>query len=268
MEQSEFAQRLRITRSRLSSYEYAKAPIKYKLGKEVCYRFGVSQKWLATGDQPKGPYFDLSPNLEFQILPKSLFSAAFDTFLRKHIEEREGELKELYGKEVFLMGDTPGEALDNFHLVGDNPAKAAAFYVRKAVLLRLQWLPPDLQIEYANSIIEADAKFQKKFGRRIATLLPPARRKEAEDSESPAKQTLTHVTASGNTSDVKAQWPLLKRRLQTVTSLTGNKSRLAEFLGVKLSNVSQWLTDHESAREPGAETALRMLKWVEQQERK
>jgi len=61
----------------------------------------------------------------------------------------------------------------------------------------------------------------------------------------------------------------LKARLQKATQATGSKTRLAEFLGVKLSNVSLWLMDdsRKSAREPGAETALRMLRWVEQQER-
>lgn len=75
------------------------------------------------------------------------------------------------------------------------------------------------------------------------------------------------VHASVNSDDVKAQWPLLKKRLQKAAKPPGLKSKLAEFLGVKLASVSQWLSDSESQREPGAETTLLMLKWVELQER-
>lgn len=89
-----------------------------------------------------------------------------------------------------------------------------------------------------------------------------------DDSHATAKTALDEVHASVNTDDVKAQWPLLKKRLQKATEPVGLKSRLAEFLGVKLASVSQWLSDSESQREPGAETTLRMLRWVELQERK
>jgi hypothetical protein len=86
--------------------------------------------------------------------------------------------------------------------------------------------------------------------------------------ETAEKKLLTCVHASVKPSEVKAHWPLLKRRLQQATAESGEKSRLAEFLKVKLASVSQWLTDSDNAREPGAETTLRMLYWVEQEERK
>ena len=70
-----------------------------------------------------------------------------------------------------------------------------------------------------------------------------------------------------NSQDMKAQWPLLKKRLQKAAQPVGTKSKLAEFLGVKIASVSQWLSDSDSQREPGAETTLQLLKWVELQER-
>jgi transcriptional regulator with XRE-family HTH domain len=54
-------------------------------------------------------------------------------------------------------------------------------------------------------------------------------------------------------------------RLNKATSQRGMKSKLAKVMGVPLSNVSQWLSGE---REPGGETTLRLLRWVEQQERK
>jgi hypothetical protein len=65
---------------------------------------------------------------------------------------------------------------------------------------------------------------------------------------------------------VKGQWPGLKRKLQEATAHPGSKSKLAKFLKVDLSRVSQWLSDAKGAREPGAEYALQMLYWVEHPE--
>jgi transcriptional regulator with XRE-family HTH domain len=89
----------------------------------------------------------------------------------------------------------------------------------------------------------------------------------AAEQSSKAKTTLDTVHATVNSDDVKAQWPLLKKRLKAATAVAGSKTQLAEFVGVKLASVSQWLSDSESQREPGAETTLRLLQWVEQQER-
>lgn len=93
--------------------------------------------------------------------------------------------------------------------------------------------------------------------------------KELADELQRRNQLLTSIHASVKSEPVKPLWPLLKERLQRATAEPGTKTRLADYLGVKIASVSQWLTDSKtSAREPGAETALRMLKWVELQERK
>ncbi len=59
--QAEFARELGISRVRLASYEYAKAPVRYEIGKQICYRLNINQRWLATGRLPLQPYFDVSP---------------------------------------------------------------------------------------------------------------------------------------------------------------------------------------------------------------
>jgi transcriptional regulator with XRE-family HTH domain len=261
LEQPEFAEALGITRSRLSSYEYAKAPIKYELGKQSCYRFNVNQRWFATGAPPAAPYFDISPNLEFRIKTKDLFSTAFDSVLRPYIEERERELKQFCGEEIFYAGEVAGEALDNFHLIGENPAKAAAFYVRKAVLIRLQWLPPDLQIEYADAIMGADRTFQKKFGKVLAALLPPADRgMDQNQAARRGKESLTEISLKSKTADMKSEMQKLLHKVKAKASRPGGKSQLANELGVAPARVSEWLA---GKKEPGGEYTLRLLKWVE-----
>jgi transcriptional regulator with XRE-family HTH domain len=75
---------------------------------------------------------------------------------------------------------------------------------------------------------------------------------------------LTKTASASKSSDVKPKdlWPSLKKKLQVKTEATG-RTALADFLGVELSRVSQWLSDSEkTAREPGAEYALLMEYWL------
>jgi DNA-binding XRE family transcriptional regulator len=75
---------------------------------------------------------------------------------------------------------------------------------------------------------------------------------------------LDNVSVFRNLEAVKAKYSELLERLKSATSPRGKKTELANFLGVKLPRISQWLAREY---EPGAETTLRMLQWVEHQER-
>jgi transcriptional regulator with XRE-family HTH domain len=76
---------------------------------------------------------------------------------------------------------------------------------------------------------------------------------------------LTKVVLSDNVKNVKEQLPALLKRLNEATRERGTKTALAKFMGVKLPTISRWLSGE---KEPGGETTLRLLHWVEQQERK
>jgi DNA-binding transcriptional regulator YiaG len=78
------------------------------------------------------------------------------------------------------------------------------------------------------------------------------------------KKDLTETETSVRDIDVKAQLPILLERLKTAAEKSGKKSKLAEFLDVPLASVSRWLSGE---REPGGEITLKLLRWVEQQER-
>ena len=75
---------------------------------------------------------------------------------------------------------------------------------------------------------------------------------------------IDNVSESVNIKAVKPQLPILLEKLKNATKQRGQKSALAKFLGVPLARVSQWLSGD---RQPGGETTLRMLQWVEAQER-
>ncbi|MBE0544003.1 MAG: helix-turn-helix transcriptional regulator [Verrucomicrobia bacterium] len=91
---------------------------------------------------------------------------------------------------------------------------------------------------------------------------------EREFAERKKELTETSGSFSSEGVKVKPQWPDLKRRLQKATTAIGAKTTLAKVLDVDPTQISQWLSESKSAREPGAEYALQMLQWVELQERK
>ena len=73
---------------------------------------------------------------------------------------------------------------------------------------------------------------------------------------------LTDKTSDDKTVGVKSEWFKLKKKIQAATADAGGKSKLADFLRVDLTQLSKWLTDSDSAREPGADYTLRMQAWV------
>jgi DNA-binding transcriptional regulator YiaG len=58
--------------------------------------------------------------------------------------------------------------------------------------------------------------------------------------------------------------PKLIERLKRATEARGSKAELAAWLGVHRQSVTDWLSGKQ---EPGGEITLRLLTWVEQQER-
>ena len=85
------------------------------------------------------------------------------------------------------------------------------------------------------------------------------------DTSEVQKQSLTNVTAEGYKESVQAVIPKLIERLIKATKERGKKAELARWLGVPMPRITEWLS---GKREPGGETTLRLLLWVEQQERK
>lgn len=87
-----------------------------------------------------------------------------------------------------------------------------------------------------------------------------------KDSADDGKKNLTKTTTFYKIRAVINQWSSLKRRIQNATTKSGARSKLANYLDVDLTQLSKWLTDADSAREPGAEYTLRMLYWVKHPE--
>lgn len=258
LSQQLFADQVGIKRQRLASYEEGRVALRYDLGLRICHHFLLSEKWLATGQGPARLVMDLArENIANRIPADASFYSAYVSFLAGRYEQL---AKEMHGVARIAVN-----ADDNL------------FFVRNLFFKTIEDLISILSERDAFDLLAGLLKVAVKLSEsaektgRIPDLLELTDISGAEylgALEGARENELTSVHASVKHESVKAQWPILKKRLQAATAETGGKTKLADFLGEKLASVSQWLTDSDNAREPGAETALRMLYWVEHQRSK
>ena len=262
--QPHFAKELGISRARLASYEYAKAPIRYELGRLVCYRFNVNQRWLAEGREPVDHTLDISQHTEALFPVRTLFSEAYDRFLKPEIEERISAVKSFIGRS-FEAGDFDDVLLDSYPLIGASPREAALFFIKRSTEVASARMPPTLQLDFAQHIHKAVGAFYQKHKVAIERwvseqqMAGAAARAEKES----AKEGLT-VDDVSNMNAPDMTLANVITRLRNVTRGFGDKAQLARDLDVTRAAVSAWL----GGVHPSGKTMLKLLSWVEKAEAK
>ncbi len=242
---------LRVDSNRLASYESGRVPIRYPLADAFCRRFNVSQRWLAEGVQPERFYIPVGPGTLKEMPENLLFSEAYQRFLKpfsdeyfkKYAEAIEGatehDLEELAWGTMPIIGFETREEL-------------------KPLFLRLvTWLFDACPLSYLGLLYGTLSRAGRMF-----LAIPPVPRM-ARPRAAPAESGLTSVTEVINPSPVHSEVTKLLDRVRKAASEPGKKSALAEFLGVARPRVSEWLSGRQ---EPGGETTLRLLQWVEREE--
>ena len=132
------------------------------------------------------------------------------------------------------------------------------------------WLPfSDNYIDQLKKLAAVFRDYSEQMGARADELEKQSRDFEAMQQEIRQRQArkleLTETATPAIDDGMQGKWPALKKALQAKTETTG-KSALAKFLKVDLTRVSQWLTDADSQREPGAEYTLQMQDWLRRQQ--
>jgi len=237
---TKFAVTLGISSERLASYESGRAALPYEVFRSISKHYQLNPEWLAHGEAvPKliEPFND--EVFISQLKPRDLFSEVYSMYIEAMIKQHNAtvnmELK-------FIIA-----ALE----------KLDAFYLNDAIPLKTR-----LRV-YKQFWPSTSAAIDKVTGRvaKSDEINEPLKALENKISE----RDLTDVESSSRLEDVKPQLPSLLERLQKATQDSGQKSALAKSLDVPLASVSRWLAGD---REPGGEITLKLLKWVEQQERK
>ena len=258
-----FAKELGITRERLASYEYAKAPIVYELGRLICNRLNVNQRWLAEGRPPMRHCIDVSPHAEALFPVRILFSEAYDKHLKGEIDDRIAELEEQLGAplETAVFDDA---LLDNWPPVGAPLAQGAEFYLKRICGILAHAMPPEIQAKFFGHLITEAQKFSEAHKNEMRDWLKESKERADRHAVRERENNLT-LNAGAVTNQPMPSWPELKRRVEKLTEHRGAKTILARRCKVTRQAVTTWLKGNV---QPGAEATLRLLDWVTEEEAK
>jgi transcriptional regulator with XRE-family HTH domain len=263
---SRFAVAIGYGTERLASYESGRAPLPYVVFVEIAKRFHLNPFWLATGEGEP----DWKTTLDFPSpdeLGVSRIAKFIDVFNRY-----------LAGIFPIKSFEIPGEVISRQH---------QASTVRRFIDNTFISIPKNQVRPLADTLLNTAKTFLQKYGqddpqavmerkvvqKTLEIAATAIHLKESRKSFTPAKNnaeplakkiSVDNIGVKDNIGDVKHSLPNLLERLKKATAERGKKSALAKALGVPLVNVSKWLS---GVREPGGETTLKLLTWVEHQER-
>lgn len=257
---SSFAARIGITHARLASIELAWTPLNYEVAWKIKEVFGLSLMWLLDGHYPPNER-DIGrwPAPETLKNPRELLSEVEKKMWARIDPDAELKLFNKNKKEdIFNPGST-----------------SLAMSLKEDIVDWMARIPEDKAFEFYQKLLKfaedyldgCPAKSEIKIAIRERALRWDEMRDEINKrlgQRMARKLAVDKVGVSANIEGVKHTLPNLLDRLKKATQEHGKKSELASFLGVELVSVSKWLS---GAREPGGETTLKMLTWVEQQER-
>jgi transcriptional regulator with XRE-family HTH domain len=261
--QSEFAAQLGITLNQLASIEYERTPLRYDVAWQMKTLFKVALEWLSVGELgPADSFQDNLPPPESTGLPDSALLSD--------------------------VSDKINGAVPTFNFAAKPPKKISldredqkhraviAYMLREQIDVWISKVPKGYTADYCDKLFALTKKYldalpketDEVISARMDALMWDEMRRDLHSRLSKEislqKDGLTNVALSGNNQDVKAKLPGLLKRLNEATCERGAKAALAKFMGVKLPTVSRWLS---GTKEPGGENTLRLLHWVEQQER-
>ena len=232
---TKFAVSIGFGSERIASYETGRARLRYDVFRAMTQRYYISPRWLA--NEFGIPVFPAPFKDDFLlplIKPGALFSDVYDTHLAARLESNAFEAE-------FRL-DVIEKQLST--------ALAEFWDDSTAPLIEKEKAAKRLMVPFKTELAMVDRELRL--------------RKRVSESTSKISD-LTFPATSVKNLEVKLQLPTLLERLNRATKETGKMSALAKYLEVPLASVSRWLS---GKREPGGEITLKMLRWVEQPERR
>jgi transcriptional regulator with XRE-family HTH domain len=265
LSQAEFASLAGLDQRAYASYEYARSQLNYPAAWGILRAFRqLSPQWLAEGQGTMlDTYFVSYPMpAETGLGPRALYSLVYEMSLRALLFQSRS-----------AWNVAPDKPFPLFRVGGGIVSRLEGRQIFLDILTG--WLAgrPDARInDFLNDLLDQCSQVldrhprdedEMAIKRRVQEMLAAEAKMALGLGKYSQNQGLTNVSESVKVPPVKSQLPSLVDRLKRATEQRGTKSALAKYLGVPLASVSQWLSGE---REPGGETTLRLLHWVQQAE--
>jgi transcriptional regulator with XRE-family HTH domain len=240
---TKFALSIGLGSERMASYESGRAMLPYDVFYAIARRYHLSALWLAGdgGNSKRENEFNDSRFIN-EIKGRRLFTDVYDTYLAADLKA-ESELAEKAVK------DGPDVILDLLSKLDDEklPVEFRLTLARKLI--------SPLTLFYGR--LNDHRQLQRQANTKLNEVLTASEFNSANNE-------LTNQVESLTTGHMQPVLPKLIERLNRATGVRGRKTELAAWLGVHRQSVTDWLSGKQ---EPGGEITLRLLTWVEQQER-
>lgn len=217
--QAALAKELGITLNQVANVVAGYTPLSYAIGRHLCERFNISQRWLAVGGAPMNSVVKIPKRIEAQIPAGALFSQAYDEHLAAIVEGEEKRRRS-------------GERTA-FEAAGGTPEKAAEHY---AGLLKTIWFD-------RVSILEQDELY-----RRLSSTAAEwwHARGKTKGRQPPGRK----PSAGRGPRPVNPQAEAAVTALKKIAVEMGGGASLARDLGVSRQAVALWMSGR--ARPAGA----------------
>lgn len=281
MKLTEVAALVGISRERWSSYEYGRAPVPYAVANAVCWQFGYSQRWLATGKPPKLHYVPIQAEIEAAIDKGSVFSQVFKDILAGPLSRFYADVSERLKVDEGALDDEE-EMLENYAaLEGGAPYRVVSMPYFMRAFKMLVMLVPDARLgEFFDAVNKAANEFLGRHKVEVAAHWKEFRKGDPmtvapefqEQRDSSSKPTWSKLIDTGGKIDKLIQvnpadenWGRWLKRLKQLCKVPGTQARLAEDVRATKQHVSNWV---KGASRPSADYALRLREWIIQQESK
>ena len=306
LSQTVCAQQLGVVRTTWANYEAGRTPLRFDVALQFCRHFIISEEWLATGRcdayhaaleaAGQAPMVDQTVKTQFdelfsvrqcvdlwndpvsrKIRPGSPLSEVYPPVLAAKYAECVKRCPE-YPVVRLTEADHSSTAI---HYLQALHERHTFFLSSEAIRQKID--PSDLWRVYTMCAAQTgDLILRRLLGQRsseeqleklewLNCILEDASAKLPPLHEGTWSMPMRKDSAlqSGvllvNSLEVTPMLPKLLERLNSMTQDFGKKSELATHLGVARQMVSLWLS---GKREPGGETTLRLLQWVQTEEAK
>ena len=239
LNQKYLAGRVGMSRDQLATIEQGRVPLRFWAGWKICRELNISQVWLMTGSGSKSPFLALDlETAEVALDERSPFHEICSIVLGERLLEAARNI------ESFRAGWKGVSSIPE-------PMDETAIQWRRTRITRLQ--------DQAQGMMREAERLEQEI--KSAGASSPG-----EDDQHPPGENnkLTTSSTYAKMPSVKSQLENLLAALNRLTEKSGKKTELADFLDAPLASVSRWLS---GKRDPGGETTLQLLRWVEQQER-
>jgi transcriptional regulator with XRE-family HTH domain len=270
---SALSRHLGITYGTLVSIEHARTPLRYDIAWSIQQTLGVSLRWLfyGLGDADDFENDMLPPPEHTGLSPRALLTAVIAKW--PHAGSGYSKLaiqRAVHNADDLIKGCEAEGKIDVVH------REYSEQTLRTLVRAWVAEVPLGRLGEFSAKIIQAAEDLIKTFppepfgtaDRRADEImwerLRVAIAKKNISTTKNLSSVLTDFTPKSKRVVVHSELGDLLTRLHRATAASGMKGRLARTLGVPQSRVSEWL---HGEKKPGGEVTLRLLKWVEQQER-